>query len=150
MSSLPACVPIRVRANSPNRAFAVARWDTGQSVIAHNLVRDGRLAEASPGRVGALRIIGFLSGLFVTDVHCNRIRAGDSDGRAKFLRAGSFRLGDALERYGESRRSATVQLSPPRVVGKEGPTCNDHERHADQYDSKSDMAAIGARSTIAR
>jgi hypothetical protein len=30
--------------------------------------------------------------------------------------AGSFRLGDALERYGESRRSATVQTL--RVVGQ--------------------------------
>jgi hypothetical protein len=32
---------------------------------------------------------------------------------------------------------------------KEGPACNDHGRHADQYDWKSDMAAIGARSTMA-
>jgi hypothetical protein len=32
---------------------------------------------------------------------------------------------------------------------KEGPACNDHGRHADQYDWKSNMAAIGARSTMA-
>jgi hypothetical protein len=39
-------------------------------------------------------------------------------GRAKFLNAGSFRLGDALERYGESRRPAIVQwVRPPTVVG---------------------------------
>ena len=44
--------------------------------------------------------------------------ARDSDGRAKFVRAGSFRLGDALDRYGESRRRAIVQLSPPSVVGQ--------------------------------
>jgi hypothetical protein len=46
--------------------------------------------------------------------------ARDSDGRAKFVRAGSFRLGDALDRYGESRRRAIVQLSPPRVAGQGG------------------------------
>jgi len=41
-----------------------------------------------------------------------------ADGRAKFVKAGSLRVGDALERYGESRRAATVQLSPrPSVVG---------------------------------
>jgi hypothetical protein len=32
---------------------------------------------------------------------------------------------------------------------KDGPACNDHERHADQYDWKLDMGAIGARSTMA-
>jgi hypothetical protein len=104
-----------------------------------------------------LRVIGFLSGLFVADVQYSRIVGivirlavtRDSDGRAKFVRTGSFCLGDALERYGESRRSAIVQLSPPRVVGQGGPACNDHERHTDQYDWKSDMAAIGARSTMA-
>jgi hypothetical protein len=37
-------------------------------VIPHNLVRDGRLTEVSPGRGGALRFIGFLSGSFVADV----------------------------------------------------------------------------------
>ena len=47
--------------------------------------------------------------------------ARDSDGRAKFVRAGSLRLGDALDRYGESRRRVIVQLSPPRVVGGGGP-----------------------------
>jgi hypothetical protein len=68
----------------------------------------------------------FLSG---ADAQCNRIvriviglaLARDSDGREKFVRAGSFRLGDALDRYGESRRRAIVQLSPPRVVGQGGP-----------------------------
>ena len=29
---------------------------------------------------------------------------------------GTLRLGDALERYGESRRQAVVQMSPPRVA----------------------------------
>jgi hypothetical protein len=33
---------------------------------------------------------------------------------------------------------------------KKGPACDDHERHADQYDWKSNIAAIGARSTMAR
>jgi hypothetical protein len=75
-----------------------------------------------------LRIIDFLSGLFVADVHYNRIvgivirlsLARDSDGRAKFVRPGSFRLGDSLGRYGESRRPAIAQLSPARVVGQVG------------------------------
>jgi hypothetical protein len=58
----------------------------------------------------------------------------DSDGRAKFLRAGSFHLGDALGRYGESRRPTIVQLSPRSGWAKEGPACNDHEWHTDQYD----------------
>ena len=97
-------------------------------VIPHTLVRGGRLAEASLGRGGALRIIGFLSGLFVADMQYNRIVGivirlaleRDSDGRTKFVRGGSFRFGDALERRGESRRSAIVQLSPPRVVGQGG------------------------------
>jgi hypothetical protein len=65
----------------------------------------------------------------VADVQYNRIvgivirlaLARDSDGRAKFVRAGSFRLGDALDRYGESRQRAIVQLPPPRVVGRGGP-----------------------------
>jgi hypothetical protein len=64
----------------------------------------------------------------VADVHYNRIvgiairlaLARDSDGRAKFLRAGSFRLGDTLARYGESRRPAIVQLSPPRLISHGG------------------------------
>ena len=47
--------------------------------------------------------------------------ARDSDGPAKFMRVGSFRLGDALERYGESRRPTIVQLSPrPKAVGGGG------------------------------
>jgi hypothetical protein len=46
--------------------------------------------------------------------------ARNSDGRAKFVRGGSFRFGDALDRYGEDRRSAVAQLSPPRVVDQEG------------------------------
>ena len=42
-------------------------------------------------------------------------------GRAKFLNAGGFRLGDALERYGESRRPAIVQwVRSPRAVGGGG------------------------------
>jgi hypothetical protein len=42
-------------------------------------------------------------------------------GRTKFVNAGSLRVGDALERYGKSRRPAIVQLSPrPRVVGGRG------------------------------
>jgi hypothetical protein len=45
--------------------------------------------------------------------------ARSSDGRAKFVRDGSLRLGDAFDRYGESR-PAVVQLSAPRVVGQEG------------------------------
>ena len=84
--------------------------------------------KASPGTGGALRIIVFLSGLFVADLQYNRIArivirlalAGDSDGRAKFVIAHSFRLGDALERYDESRRPAIVQLSPPRVTSGGG------------------------------
>jgi len=67
-----------------------------------------------------LRIMGFLSGLFVANVqlYCGRAIAV---GRAKFVSAGSLRVGDALERYGESRRRAIVQLSPlPRVVGGRG------------------------------
>jgi hypothetical protein len=31
---------------------------------------------------------------------------------------------------------------------KEGPACNDHERRANPYDWKSDMAATGARSRV--
>jgi hypothetical protein len=65
---------------------------TGVALALPDLVRDGRLAEASLGSRVALRIIGFLSGLFVTDVHYNRVvgfviglaLAGDSDGRANF------------------------------------------------------------------
>jgi hypothetical protein len=53
----------------------------------------------------------FLGGLFVADVQYNRIvgmviglaLACDSDDRAKFVKADSFRLGDARDRYGESR-----------------------------------------------
>jgi len=42
-------------------------------------------------------------------------------GRAKFVNAGSLRVGDALERYGDSRRPGEVQLSPrPREVGGRG------------------------------
>jgi hypothetical protein len=42
-------------------------------------------------------------------------------GRKKFSNACSFRLGDAVERYGESRRPAMVQwVRPPRVVGGGG------------------------------
>ena len=100
------------------------------AVTPDDLVRDGRLAEASPGRGGVLRIIGFLSGLFVADVHYRiveimiRLALGrDSGGRAKFLTAGSFRLGDALERYDESRRPAVVQLSP--VLAREGTDLTD-------------------------
>jgi hypothetical protein len=37
-----------------------------------------------------------------------RLRAGDSG--AKFVNAGSLRVGDALERYGDSGRSPIVQL----------------------------------------
>jgi hypothetical protein len=100
-----------------------------------------------------LRIIGFLSGLFVADVQYNRIvgivirlaLARGSDGRAKFVRAGSFRLGDALDRYGESRRRPSSNCRRLGWWAKE-----DHQRHADQYDWRSDMAAIGARSTMAR
>jgi hypothetical protein len=47
-------------------------------------------------------------------------RVRDRDGRAKFMNAGSFRLGDALDRYGESRRAAMLQLPAPRVVGQGG------------------------------
>jgi hypothetical protein len=47
-------------------------------------------------------------------------RVRDSDGRAKFVNAGSVRLGDALDRYGESRRAAILQLPAPRVVGQGG------------------------------
>jgi hypothetical protein len=40
----------------------------------------------------------------------------------QFVNAGGLRVGDALERYGESRRPAIAQLSPrPRVVGGRGP-----------------------------
>jgi hypothetical protein len=74
-------------------------------------------------------------------------RARDGDGRAKVENAGSFRLGDARKRYGESRRSATVQTL--RVVGLRGTACNHDERRANQYDWKRDMAATGARSTMA-
>jgi hypothetical protein len=42
-------------------------------------------------------------------------------GRARFLNACSLRLGDALERYGESRRPGIVQwVRPPRMVGGGG------------------------------
>jgi hypothetical protein len=47
-------------------------------------------------------------------------RVGDSHGRAKFVNGGSFRLGDALDRYGEIRRAAILQLPAPRVVGQGG------------------------------
>ena len=42
-------------------------------------------------------------------------------GRAKFVNAGSLRVGDALEQYGESRRPAIVQLSArPKLMGGRG------------------------------
>jgi hypothetical protein len=53
----------------------VGRCSNRTGVIVHNLVRDSRLAEASPGRGGALRMIGSLSGLFVADVQDNRMVA---------------------------------------------------------------------------
>jgi hypothetical protein len=79
-------------------------WATRGSalVVPHNLVRDGRLAEGSLDR-----------GIVVPVT-----RARDGDGRAKVENAGSFRLGDARKRYGESRRSATVQTL--RVLGPRG------------------------------
>jgi hypothetical protein len=43
-------------------------------------------------------------------------RARHSDGRAKFVNAGSFRLGDPLERYAESRRPATLLLAEDNDV----------------------------------
>jgi hypothetical protein len=57
-----------------------------------------------PRQVG--ESIGFLSVLFAAGVQYNRIvgivvrsaLARDSDGRAKFVRVGALRLGDALER----------------------------------------------------
>jgi hypothetical protein len=54
-------------------------------------------------------------------VECGRyVRArAVAVGRAKFLNPGSFRLGDALERYGESRR-LVQRVRPPRVVGGGG------------------------------
>ena len=65
------------------------------------LVTSSAMADSQKHRQGgALRIIGFLSGLFVADVQYNGI-AGivvrlalvrDSDGRAKFVRIGSFRF----------------------------------------------------------
>ena len=74
-----------------------------------------------------MTIISFLSGLFVADVQYNRVVgiaaacARDSGWSCKIRDAGSLRVGDALERYGESRRAATVQLSPrPRAVGDRG------------------------------
>jgi tetratricopeptide (TPR) repeat protein len=71
-------------------AVGIYRQLAQTTVIAHNLIRDSRLAGASPGRGGALRMIGFLSGLFVADVQDNRMggivvrsaRARDSDARA--------------------------------------------------------------------
>jgi hypothetical protein len=77
----------------------------------HNLVQDGRLIEG-PLRWGrGIEDHWFSSESFVADVQYNRpvgmwlarVRA-ITVGRAKFLNAGGFRLGDALERYGESRR----------------------------------------------
>jgi hypothetical protein len=78
-------------------------------------VRDCGLAERTPGRGGEDH--WFLTGLFVAAVQHNRLigivvrltRARDSDDRAKVENACSFCLGDALERCGESRRSATVK-----------------------------------------
>ena len=104
-----------------------------------------------------MRIISFLSGLFVADMQYNRavgivsrLRAR-AVGRAKSVNAGSLRVGDALKRYGDSRRPGVVQLSPrPRGLGGRGTGCNHYEGRAEQYDWKSDMAAIGARSTMAR
>jgi hypothetical protein len=46
---------------------------------------------------------------------CAPQRAGDSDGRAKLVNA-RILLGDALERYAESRRPAIVQLPLPGLV----------------------------------
>ena len=74
-----------------------------------------------------MRIISFLSGLFVADVQYNRavgivgrLRAR-AVGRAKSVNAGSLRVGDALKRYGDSRRPGVVQLSPrPRGLGGRG------------------------------
>ena len=40
-------------------------------------------------------------------------RVRDSDGRAKLVNAGSLRLGDALDRYGESRRPQAIGVWPP-------------------------------------
>jgi hypothetical protein len=73
-------------------------------------------------------------------VQCNRIvgiviglaLARDNDGRAKFVRTGTFRLGDPLDRYG-----ATDMV---KVVDRPWSNCSrlgwwaeeDHERHADQ------------------
>ena len=83
-----------------------------------------------------------MSELFVADAQYNRVvsiviglaLARDSDGRAKFVRAGSFWLGDALDQYGESRRRAIVQLSPPRVVGRGGPrTARQSGRLGERY-----------------
>ena len=72
-------------------------------------------------------IISFLNGLFVADVQYNRavgivgrLRAR-AVGRAKSVNAGSLRVGDALKRYGDSRRPGVVQLSPrPRGLGGRG------------------------------
>jgi hypothetical protein len=54
-----------------------------------------------------MRIICFLRGLFVADVHYNRVvrncgplTRAIAVGRAKFVNAGSLRVGDALERRG--------------------------------------------------
>jgi hypothetical protein len=52
--------------------------------------------------------------------NCGHPCAHDSGWRCKFVNAGSLGVGDALERYGESRRSAIVQLSRRRVVGGRG------------------------------
>ena len=53
--------------------------------------------------------------------HCGPLARAIAVDGAKFVNAGSLGAGDALERYGESRRSAIVQLSPrPRVVAGRG------------------------------
>src|SRR3974390_3324184 len=88
-----------------------------------------KIRESRRGRGGAFRIISLWCGLFVVDVQYNRVEGivgrlrarAIAVGGAKFVNAGSLRVGDALERYGESRRAAIVQLSPrPRVVGGRG------------------------------
>ena len=74
-----------------------------------------------------MRIISFLSGLFVADVQYNRAVAivsrlrARAVGRAKSVNADSLRVGDALERYGDSRLPGVVQLSPrPRGLRGRG------------------------------
>jgi hypothetical protein len=78
-----------------------------------------------------LRIIGlferFVRGRRAVQSRCRNCGAAcacDTGWSAKFVNADSLRVGDALERYGESRRSAMVQLSPRPSGG--GP----RDRHA--------------------